>query len=81
MSDRSTVITRLDRVIQILSAVGSLWMPRSSRGMTRGGCPALRTEGSARSEGGRKAPARGGGSGAARAAGPGGCRWQVEALQ
>ena len=40
-----------------------------------------RTEGSARTEGGRKAPARGGGSGAARAAGPGGCRWQVEALK
>jgi hypothetical protein len=44
-----------------------------------------RTEGSARAKGGRKAPAphviRRGGSGAARAAGPGGCRWQAEALR
>ena len=40
-----------------------------------------RTEGGARTEGGRKAPARGGGSGAARAVGPGGCKWQVEALK
>ncbi len=98
MPDRSTVITRLDRVIQTLSVLGFLWMPRSSRGMTeergvsemprssrgmtrQGRLTANRTEGGARSEGGRKAPARGGGSGAARAAGPGGCRWQVEALK
>ena len=73
MSNRSTVITRLDRVIQALSDLGSLWMPRSSRGMTRQGRLAPhRTEGSARP---------GGGSGAARAVGPGGCKWQVEALK
>jgi len=82
MSDRSTVITRLDRVIQTLCALGSLWMPQSSRGMTpQGRLTPHRSEGSARTEGGRKAPARGGGSGAARAVGPGGCKWQVEALK
>ncbi len=87
MPDRSTVIARLDRAIQSHMAPGSLWMPRSSRGMTDRGvgrqttAPAHRTEGGARTEGGRKAPARGGGSGAARAGGPGGCKWQVEALK
>jgi hypothetical protein len=84
MSDHARVIARLDRAIQGHSF---RWMPRSSRGMTDRGAgrdttrPAHRTEGSARTEGGRKAPARGGGSGAARAVGPGGCKWQVEALK
>jgi hypothetical protein len=74
----SPVITWLDRVIQNHPRTTPHWMPRSSRGMTDWGAhgeptgPANRTKGSARTEGGRKAPARGGGSGAARAAGPGG---------
>ena len=48
--------------------------------MTQADMTLHRTEGSARTEGGREAPARGGGSGAARAAGPGGCKWQTEVL-
>ncbi len=85
MSDHSPVIARLDRAIQSHMAPRSLWMPRASRGMTDRAAgrqttrTMSRTEGSARPEGGRKAPARGGGSGAARAVGPGGCKWQVEA--